>query len=79
VPKEIAPNYTTGRYWGGNPEQHRAGKIALGQELKNAPAFRQSLYPNAFGEGWGLYAEKLAKEMGLYQTPYEDFGRLTYD
>jgi uncharacterized protein (DUF885 family) len=110
VPKEIAPNYTTGRYWGGNPEQHRAGnyvvntydlkqrplynlpaltahegvpghhhQIALGQELKNAPAFRQSLYPNAFGEGWGLYSEKLAKEMGLYQTPYEDFGRLTYE
>ena len=110
VPKEIAPNYTTGRYWGGNPEQHRAGnyvvntydlkqrplynlpaltahegvpghhhQIALGQELKNVPAFRQSLYPNAFGEGWGLYSEKLAKEMGLYQTPYEDFGRLTYE
>jgi len=110
VPKEIAPNYTTGRYWGGNPEQHRAGnyvvntydlkqrplynlpaltahegvpghhhQIALGQELKDVPAFRQSLYPNAFGEGWGLYSEKLAKEMGLYQTPYEDFGRLTYE
>ena len=110
VPKEIAPNYTTGRYWGGNPEQHRAGnyvvntydlkqrplynlpaltahegvpghhhQIALGQELKNVSAFRQSLYPNAFGEGWGLYAEKLAIEMGLYKTPYEKFGQLTYE
>ena len=110
VPKEIAPNYTTGRYWGGNPEQHRAGnyvvnthdlkqrplynlpaltahegvpghhhQIALGQELKNVSAFRQSLYPNAFGEGWGLYAEKLAAEMGLYKTPYEKFGQLTYE
>ena len=110
VPKEIAPNYTTGRYWGGNPEQHRAGnyvvntydlkqrplynlpaltahegvpghhhQIALGQELKNVSPFRQSLYPNAFGEGWGLYAEKLAAEMGLYKTPYEKFGQLTYE
>jgi len=110
VPKEIAPNYTTGRYWGGNPEQHRAGnyvvntydlkqrplynlpaltahegvpghhhQIALGQELKNVSAFRQNLYPNAFGEGWGLYSEKLAAEMGLYKTPYENFGRLTYE
>ena len=110
VPKEIAPNYTTGRYWGGNPEQHRAGnyvvntydlkqrplynlpaltahegvpghhhQIALGQELKNVSPFRQSLYPNAFGEGWGLYAEKLAAEMGLYNTPYEKFGQLTYE
>ncbi|MDB2437470.1 DUF885 domain-containing protein [Hellea sp.] len=110
VPAEIAPNYTTGRYWGGNPEQHRAGnyvvntydlkqrplynlpaltahegvpghhhQIALGQELKNVSAFRQSLYPNAFGEGWGLYAEKLAGEMGLYKTPYEKFGQLTYE
>jgi len=110
VPAEIAANYTTGRYWGGNPEQHRAGnyvvntydlkqrplynlpaltahegvpghhhQIALGQELKNVSAFRQSLYPNAFGEGWGLYAEKLAGEMGLYKTPYEKFGQLTYE
>ncbi|WP_034389040.1 DUF885 domain-containing protein [Hellea balneolensis] len=110
VPAEIAPNYTTGRYWGGNPEQHRAGnyvvntydlkqrplynlpaltahegvpghhhQIALGQELEDVPPFRQSLYPNAFGEGWGLYSEKLAKEMGLYKTPYENFGRLTYE
>ena len=110
VPAEIASNYTTGRYWGGNPEQHRAGnyvvntydlkqrplynlpaltahegvpghhhQIALGQELKNVSRFRQSLYPNAFGEGWGLYAEKLAGEMGIYKSPYEKFGQLTYE
>ena len=110
VPKEIAANYTTGRYWGDNPEQHRAGnyvvntydlkqrplynlpaltahegvpghhhQIALGQELKNVSRFRRSLYPNAFGEGWGLYAEKLAGEMGIYKTPYEKFGQLTYE
>ena len=110
VPAEIAPKYTTGRYWGGNPEQHRAGnyvvntydlkqrplynlpaltahegvprqhhQIVLEQELKNVSRFRQSLYPNAFGEGWGLYAEKLAAEMGVYKTPYEKFGQLTYE
>jgi len=110
VPDEIAPNYTTGRYWGGNPKQGRAGnyvvnthnlkmrplynlpaltlhegvpghhhQISLGQELKDVPKFRQNLYPNAFGEGWGLYSEKLGEEMGIYTTPYEKFGRLTYE
>lgn len=110
VPKEIAPNYTTGRYWNGNPGQGLAGnyvvntydlsqrplynlpsltlhegvpghhhQISLSQELKNVPKFRQTLYPGAFGEGWGLYAEKLGIEMGLYKTPYENFGRLTYE
>jgi len=51
----------------------------LAQEQKDVPTFRQSLYPNAFGEGWGLYSEKLGVEMGIYQTPYEQFGRLTYE
>ncbi len=36
-------------------------------------------YPHAFGEGWGLYAERLGEEMDIYRTPYEYFGRLTYD
>ena len=110
VPAEMAPNYTTGRYWGGSPEQGRAGnyvvntydlkqrplynlpaltlhegvpghhhQISLGQELSGLPRFRRNLYPNAFGEGWGLYSEKLGVEMGLYTTPYENFGRLTYE
>ena len=110
VPKEIAANYTTGRYWQGNPKQGNAGnyvvntykldsrplynipaltahegvsghhhQIALGQELKDVPRFRQSLYPTAFGEGWGLYSEKLAGEMGIYETPYDRFGQLTYE
>ena len=61
----------------GVPGHHH--QISLAQEMKDVPRFRQSLYPNAFGEGWGLYSEKLAKEMGLYKTPYEDFGRLTYE
>jgi len=110
VPKEIEKTYTTGRYFGGNPDRGQAGnyvvntynlpqrplynlpaltahegvpghhmQIAIGQELKGLPKFRQSLYPNAFGEGWGLYAEKLAGEMGIYETPYERFGQLSYE
>ncbi|MCF6293135.1 MAG: DUF885 domain-containing protein [Robiginitomaculum sp.] len=54
-------------------------QIALAQELKDVPKFRKRLYVTAFGEGWGLYTEKLAVEMGIYKTPYEHFGRLTYE
>jgi len=51
---------------------------ALAQEL-NLPEFRRDLYHSAFGEGWGLYSERLGKEMGFYKDPYNDFGRLTYE
>jgi uncharacterized protein (DUF885 family) len=61
----------------GVPGHHM--QISIGQELENLPKFRKSLYPNAFGEGWGLYAEKLAGEMGIYKTPYERFGQLSYE
>lgn len=61
----------------GVPGHHM--QISIGQELKGLPKFRKSLYPNAFGEGWGLYAEKLAGEMGIYKTPYEKFGQLSYE
>ena len=61
----------------GVPGHHM--QIALAQELQGLPKFRKSLYPNAFGEGWGLYAEKLAGEMGIYKTPYERFGQLSYE
>lgn len=54
-------------------------QIALAQEIEGLPEFRQHFYPNAFGEGWALYAEKLGKEMGVYRTAYEEFGRLTYE
>lgn len=54
-------------------------QIALARELTDLPRFRRSFYPHAFGEGWGLYAERLGEEMGIYQTPYEHFGRLTYE
>ena len=51
---------------------------AIAQEVDMAE-FRKTLYHSAYGEGWGLYAERLAKEMGFYQNPYSDFGRLTYE
>ncbi|NVJ98257.1 MAG: DUF885 domain-containing protein [Alphaproteobacteria bacterium] len=54
-------------------------QIALSKELEDVPEFRLGLYPHAFGEGWGLYSEKLGEELGLYSTPYERFGRLTYE
>ncbi len=54
-------------------------QFAIAQELEGVPAFRKGLYLTAFGEGWGLYAEKLGLEMGMYTTPYENFGRLTYE
>lgn len=52
---------------------------ALAAEQTGQPEFRRSAYISAYGEGWGLYTEKLGIDMGIYQTPYEDFGRLTYE
>jgi uncharacterized protein (DUF885 family) len=54
-------------------------QIALARELADLPAFRRNTYLSAFGEGWALYTEKLGVEMGVYKTPYEDFGRLGYE
>ena len=50
---------------------------SLVREQGEVPDFRKQ-YISAYGEGWGLYSEWLGKEMGIYETPYEDFGRLTY-
>jgi uncharacterized protein (DUF885 family) len=110
VPDDIAPNYTTGRYWGAPVGGRRGGwymvntyaldtrplyelpsltaheavpghhhQSALRQEIEGAPEFRRAFYPHAFGEGWGLYAEKLGIELGIYETPYDHFGRLSYE
>lgn len=54
-------------------------QISLAAELENVPDFRLDLYPHAFGEGWGLYAEKLGLELDVYKTPYDHFGRLSYE
>lgn len=50
---------------------------SLVREQGEVPDFRKD-YISAYGEGWGLYSEWLGKEMGVYKTPYEEFGRLTY-
>jgi len=55
-------------------------QMSLNNELpKTIPQFRRNLYLSAFGEGWGLYSEYLVDEMGIYTTPYEKFGQLTYE
>lgn len=54
-------------------------QISLAREQASLPDYRRSFYTSAFGEGWGLYAEYLGLEMGFYDDPYTDFGRLTYE
>lgn len=60
------------------PGHHLQG--SLNQEMADSiPQFRRSMYLSAFGEGWALYTEFLGDEMGIYKTPYEKFGKLTYE
>ncbi|CAI3790798.1 DUF885 domain-containing protein [Rheinheimera sp. MM224] len=54
-------------------------QISLAREQASLPEYRRNFYTSAFGEGWGLYSEYLGIEMGFYQDPYSDFGRLTYE
>lgn len=54
-------------------------QISIAQELRDVPKFRRTYYATAFGEGWGLYSETLAGEMGLYDDPYKRFGKLSYE
>ena len=70
------PSLEVVAYHEGNPGHHMQGSIA--QELTDVPKFRgQGGSISAFSEGWALYSEILAKEMGAFQDPYSDFGRLT--
>jgi len=73
------------------PKSHMAGlayheaipghhmQMALAQELKGLPKFRRFARYTAYLEGWALYAERLAKEMGFYRQPLSDFGRLAWE
>nr|WP_256444230.1 DUF885 family protein [Aestuariibacter sp. A3R04] len=55
-----------------------AFQMPLSLENEDIPAFRRETYVSAYGEGWALYSEKLGEEMGMYHTPYEIFGMLSY-
>ena len=69
------PEIETIAYHEGNPGHHM--QVSIAQELEDTPKFRANgEYISAFSEGWGLYSEWLAKEMGGFEDPYQDFGRL---
>jgi uncharacterized protein (DUF885 family) len=53
-------------------------QLELAEEEHDQPEFRRNGYISAYGEGWGLYSEYLGNEMGIYKTPYQRFGYLTY-
>lgn len=64
-------------YHEGNPGHHM--QISIAQELENVPSFRTQASFTGFVEGWAVYTELLAKEMGGFQDPYSDFGRLVLE
>ncbi|MGB8537403.1 MAG: DUF885 domain-containing protein [Acidobacteriaceae bacterium] len=64
-------------YHEGLPGHHL--QISIAQELTGVPEFRKYLEYTAYTEGWGLYAEQLGKDVGFYQDPYSDYGRLEGD
>ncbi|OCW97664.1 DUF885 family protein [Alishewanella sp. HH-ZS] len=64
-------------YHEGIPGHHM--QLAIAQELDGIPKFRRFGGATAYIEGWGLYSELLPKEIGLYQDPYSDFGRLAME
>ncbi len=64
-------------YHEGLPGHHL--QLSIAQELDDVPTFRKYQQYTAFVEGWGLYAERLGKDIGLYQDPYSDYGRLDGD
>jgi len=73
------PNYQMEAlaYHEGIPGHHLQGSIS--NQLENIPMFRRYGHYTAYGEGWGLYSEYLPKEMGFYEDPYSNFGRLAME
>ena len=64
-------------YHEGIPGHHM--QLAISQELESLPQFQKFARFTAYTEGWGLYSEYLAKDMGFYEDPYSDFGRLAME
>lgn len=64
-------------YHEGVPGHHL--QISIAQEMTGIPEFRKYTHYTAFIEGWGLYSEQLGKDIGFYQDPYSDYGRLESD
>jgi uncharacterized protein (DUF885 family) len=64
-------------YHEGIPGHHL--QLSVAQELTGLPEFRKYSYYTAYTEGWGLYSERLGKDVGFYQDPYSDYGRLEAD
>ncbi|MDZ4318935.1 MAG: DUF885 domain-containing protein, partial [Phenylobacterium sp.] len=73
----LKPQLAAIAYHEGAPGHHF--QIARSLEQADLPMFRRFSYQGAYIEGWGLYAEKLGKEAGFYQDPYDDFGRLSLE
>lgn len=73
--KRLLTEVESTAYHEGVPGHHM--QIAIAQTLPELPPFRQQAGYNAYTEGWALYAESLGKEIGFYQDPYSDYGRLS--
>ena len=77
VPNRSLLNVEAIAYHEGLPGHHL--QISIAQEQQGVPEFRKHLEYTAFVEGWALYSERLGKDVGFYQDPYSDFGRLNAD
>ena len=75
--ERLLPDAEAVAYHEGIPGHHL--QIAVAQELTGLPEFRKQSYYTAYTEGWALYSERLGKEIGFYQDPYSDYGRLEAD
>ncbi len=75
--QRLTTNVESISYHEGLPGHHL--QISIAQELTGLPEFRKYSYYTAYTEGWGLYSEHLGKDVGFYQDPYSDYGRLEAD